>query len=422
MRNKPTLSSLFLLIAAVLSITAMVSTSAAQSTSVSFVKTRGASLVDSNGQVIQLRGTNLGNWLVPEGYMISLSSASSPTRINELFVELVGPDSTAAFWDKYLDTYIQQQDIRYLKKIGSNHVRLPFHYLLFTDEEYLGQRNQGFTYLDRVVEWCRAEGLYVLLDMHCAPGGQTGDNIDDSVGYPYLYSSKTEQDKFVDIWTRIADRYKNDPVIVGYDLANEPIAHYFKDEQTELEASLNKLYGRTIASMRKVDPHHTIFLNASIWSTNFEMFRAPVAPNIVYEFHKYWMPPVDSAIAEYVHFRDSLQLPIYLGESGENTDSWVDSFRLVLDREDIGYAFWPYKKMRPGRCIRTIVQPESWSVITAYANSPRRTFKDIRAHRPKRALSQKALNDYLLHIRNIKTQLNQRYIEALGFTMKNDEP
>ena len=78
--------------------------------------------------------------------------------------------------------------------------------------------------------------------------------------------------------------------------------------------------------------------------------------------------------------------------------------------------------MRPGRCIRTIVQPESWSVITAYANSPRRTFKDIRAHRPKRVLSQKALNDYLLNIRNTKTRLNRGYIEALGFTMKNDEP
>ena len=422
MRNQPSLRSLLILLASLLLVSAVVSTSLAQSKSSSFIKTKGASLVDSNGQAIQLRGTNLGNWLVPEGYMISLSAASSPRRINELFVELVGPDSTAAFWDKYLDTYIQQQDIRYLKKIGSNHVRLPFHYLLFTDEEYLGQRNQGFIYLDRVVEWCREEGLYVLLDMHCAPGGQTGDNIDDSVGYPYLYTSKIEQDRFVDIWTRIAKHYKNDPIIAGYDLANEPIAHYYKEEQAEMEVSLHLLYERTIASVRQVDPHHSIFLNASIWSTNFDMFRAPLAPNVVYEFHKYWMPPVDSAIAEYVHFRDSLQLPIYLGESGENTDSWVDSFRLVLDREDIGYAFWPYKKMRPGRCIRTINQPASWSVIAAYGKSPRRTYKDIREHRPKRELSQQALNDYLENINNRNTQLNQGYIEALGLTMKKDEP
>ena len=158
-------------------------------------RTSGKEILTPEGKSIMLKGTNLGNWLVPEGYMFKTGQVSSPTKIHELLTQLVGPDSTTAFWHKYLDRYITHDDIKYLKRIGCNHIRLPFHYKMFTNDLYMGTRNAGFTYMDRVVEWCRAENLYVLLDMHCAPGGQTGDNIDDSAGYPWLYFSKTSQDE-----------------------------------------------------------------------------------------------------------------------------------------------------------------------------------------------------------------------------------
>ena len=94
----------------------------------------------------------------------------------------------------------------------------------------MGKRNSGFTYFDRIVEWCREENLYVLFDMHCAPGGQTGDNIDDSYGFPYLFSSQSSQDLMSEIWVNIAKRYKNEPIVIGYDILKEPNAHYFVDE------------------------------------------------------------------------------------------------------------------------------------------------------------------------------------------------
>ena len=75
--------------------------------------------------------------------------------------------------------------------------------------------------------------------MHDAPGGQTGDNIDDSYGYPWLFSSKESQQLFCEIWKKIAARYKNEPVILGYDLLNEPIAPYFNNME-ELNAQLQK--------------------------------------------------------------------------------------------------------------------------------------------------------------------------------------
>ena len=113
---------------------------------ISFIKTNGQLLVDETGNSMLLKGTNLGNWLVPEGYMFKMEQVNSPRKIDELLYELVGPDSLQAFWNGFLNNYITHEDIKYLKRIGCNHIRLPFHYKLFTDELYMGKRNAGFKY------------------------------------------------------------------------------------------------------------------------------------------------------------------------------------------------------------------------------------------------------------------------------------
>ena len=120
--------------------------------SLSFIKTKGTKLVDDKGKEIILKGTNLGNWLVPEGYMFKMEQVNSPRKIDELLYELVGPDSLQVFWKGFLDNYITHNDIKYLKSIGANHVRLPFHYKMFTDDLYMGERNAGFKYIDRLVD------------------------------------------------------------------------------------------------------------------------------------------------------------------------------------------------------------------------------------------------------------------------------
>ena len=118
---------------------------------VSVLRTSGTQLIDPEGNPVILKGINLGNWLVPEGYMFKTGMANSPRTIDELLYELIGPDSLALFWDRYLDNYITRDDIAYLKKIGCNHIRLPFHYKLFTEDLYMGKRNSEFTYFDRIV-------------------------------------------------------------------------------------------------------------------------------------------------------------------------------------------------------------------------------------------------------------------------------
>lgn len=381
----------------------------------SFVKTEGTQLVYANGNPIILKGTNLGHWLVPEGYMFKMNQVNAPRKIDEMLYELVGPDSLQVFWKGFLNNYITHDDIKYLKSIGSNHVRLPFHYKMFTDDLYMGERNAGFKYFDRLLDWCRQEKMYVLLDMHGAPGGQTGDNIDDSYGYPFLFKSKSSQDLMTEIWVKIAEKYKNEPLIIGYDIVNEPIAHYFNDELPYLNHQLFLLYKRIVAEIRKVDKEHTIFLNGSNWSGNFDVFEEIIDDNVVYEFHKYWFEVNQEAIQQYLDFRDKHQVPIYIGETGENTDEWVNDFRILLDKHKISWAFWPYKKMNNLAGIMNFKEPEDYHLITKYADSDRASFAKMRENRPDILKIQKALNDYLENSLYKNNFPNKGYVKALNF-------
>jgi aryl-phospho-beta-D-glucosidase BglC (GH1 family) len=380
-----------------------------------FMKTEGSQLIDPEGNPIVLKGTNLGNWLVPEGYMFKMGQVNAPRKIDEFLYELIGPDSLKLFWDTYLNNYITHEDIKYLKRIGCNHIRLPFHYKLLTQDFYMGDRNAGFKYFDRILEWCREENLYVLFDMHCAPGGQTGDNIDDSYGYPYLLKSQSSQDVMSEVWLKIANRYKDDPIVIGYDLLNEPIAHYFADELDDLNHKLFLLYKRVVKEIREVDPDHMIFLNGSVWSGNFDVFEETIDDNIVYEFHKYWFDVNQDAIQTYLDFREAHQVPIYIGETGENSDKWVNDFRTLLDEQAVSWCFWPYKKMNNTAGIMNFEEPEHYHLISEYARSDRSSFEQMRKNRPDTEKVQTALNGFLegaLYKNNFQ---NTGYIKALGF-------
>jgi hypothetical protein len=344
-----------------------------------------------------------------------MEQVNSPRKIDELLYELIGPDSLQVFWKGFLDKYITHDDIKYLKSIGVNHIRLPFHYKMFTDDLYMGERNAGFKYFDKLIDWCREEQLYVLLDMHCAPGGQTGDNIDDSYGYPYLFKSKSSQDLMTKIWVDIAKKYKDEPVIIGYDLVNEPIAHYFENDLVELDNQLFSIYSRIIKEIRTVDKTHIIFLNGSIWASKFDVFKELVDDNVVYEFHKYWVPVNMEAIQPYIDFREKHQVPIYVGETGENTDEWVNDFRILLEEHSINWCFWPYKKMNNTRGIMNFNEPEGYYLITEYAKSDRSTYAKVRENRPDNVKVQKALNQYLENSLYKNNFVNKGYTKALSF-------
>lgn len=381
-----------------------------------FLKVKGQDIVTPNGESFLIQGINLGNWLNPEGYMFLFKDVSSYRLIDQAFREMVGPDFTDQFWKTFKDNYITREDIAYIKQTGMNSIRLPFHYKLFTDEDYMGLKSNqdGFARVDSVIKWCKAEGLYVILDMHDAPGGQTGDNIDDSYGYPWLFESETSKQLFSEIWKKIADRYKNEPTVLGYDLLNEPIATYFTNKE-EINKLLVPVYKRGVEAIRSVDPNHIILLGGAQWNSNFSMFdEKAIDSNMLYTCHRYWCDTLQSNLQDFIDFRNKVNLPLYMGETGENTDEWVGGFRRLMERNNMGWHFWPFKKLEKTSCMVHIKKPANWDLIVEYTQKPRNNFNEIRAARPDQELVKKAMLELLENIKFAHCIKNQGYIKALG--------
>ena len=334
---------------------------------------------------------------------------------SDAFVTIRGQDFTADFWKAFKDNYVTREDIRFIKEQGANTIRLPFHYKLFTDEDYMGLTadQDGFARVDSLVEWCRESDLYLILDMHDAPGGQTGDNIDDSYGYPWLFDSEVSQQLYCDIWRRIADRYKNEPVILGYELFNEPIAPYFENME-ELNGKLEDVYKKGVAAIREVDSNHIILLGGAQWNGNFKPFKdSKFDDKIMYTCHRYGGEPTQAAIQTIINFRDSVNLPMYMGEIGHNTDEWQAAFCQTMRENNIGYTFWPYKKM-DGSSFVGITPPENWANIVYFSEAPRATYKEIREARPAQAMSRKAMMDFIEACKLKNCVVQEGYIRSLG--------
>ncbi|MBI2419764.1 MAG: glycoside hydrolase family 5 protein [Ignavibacteriales bacterium] len=378
-----------------------------------FVFVKGKDVFTPDGQKLLLKGINIGNWLLPEGYMFKFKHASSPRLINDVFNQLIGESEARKFWNDFRRDYITEEDIQFIKASGFNSIRIPFSYRLFVsghDESKL--EGPGYALLDSVMNWCEKHGLYTVLDMHGAPGGQTGDNIDDSYAYPFLFESKENCDLTIRIWKLLAERYAGYRHLVGYDLLNEPIAHYFSKDT--LNPLLEPLYKDITKAIRAVDKDHIIFYGGAQWNSNFSVFGKPFDDKAIYTFHKYWTDTTYSNIADYVDYANKYNVPLWLGESGENSNEWIASFRRLCEANNIGWCFWPYKKLDATAGVVSIPLTTEFEAIIEFANKPRTDFAEVRANRPPQATIKKALDDYRNNMKLKNCKVNTEYIKALG--------
>ena len=380
-----------------------------------FVRTQGEQLVDGSGQPLLLRGINLGNWFEVEGYMFHFDDGpQSPREIEDLTKELLGPAKAEEFWRQWRASYITQADLDRIHAMGFNSIRVPLHWKFFSSDDA-----EGFKLVDRLLEWARKDGLYVILDLHCAPGGQTGSNIDDSWGYPWLYSSQEAQDETVAVWKRIAARYKNNPTVLGYDLLNEPLPNWPK--LAPLKRELVPVYMKISAAIRQVDHNHILILGGANWDTDIGVFSGTFDPNMMFTLHKYWTEKTDASVIQpYLDFRREHHVPIWLGESGENKDAWVEAFRKTLEQNNVGWAFWTYKRMDATPCVVTFDRPAHWDAIVAFAKVPTGTGNAEKrlAARPPQSDIDAAFADLLTKIQFANEHVNPSYVEALGMNAK----
>jgi endoglucanase len=368
------------------------------------VRIEGKNFVAADGSTINLKGISLGNWLMPEGYMFKFEVAKAPRQIFAAFDRLLGPERAASFWQQYRDTYITQDDIRFIKSVGFNMVRVPLHYRLFmtADGEISGE---GWALLDRVVGWAAAAGLYVIPDLHAAPGGQTGINHDDGPGYPLMFYVPRDRDLTVKLWRAVAQRYSGNSTILGYDILNEPIAPYH--DVATLNARLEPFYKRATAAIREVDPGRIVFLAGGQWSSSFAMFGPPFAKNLAYTYHSFWASTKRDSIQRHLNFANLYDVPLFLGETGELTDEWNERFRRLHEQAGIGWSFWTFKNLDTPSTIVSIPRPQGWAEIVAYADGKR-------ADKPSDEVINRAVAEYLHGIKFRNGEIRWSYLESLG--------
>lgn len=332
-----------------------------------FVSARDGGLVDGTGRDLLLRGVGLGNWLLPEGYMWRFGpGAESPREIEALTERLVGRDGAATFWSRFRDAFLTEADIVRIAQSGFDHVRLPINARVIQNEDG-SMIEAGLELIDRVIGWCRKHRLWVLLDLHGAPGGQTGTNIDDSLGRPDLFFDDRHRRNTLTLWRELATRYASDTTVLGYDLLNEPLPnewqHRFADELVDLYRALTH-------EIRAVDRDHLIMYEGSHWATNWSIFTEVWDSNSVLQFHKYWSSPDRASIAPFLEARDRLGVPIYMGEGGENTLEWLYTAFRLYESEGIGWNLWPWKKIDTRTSPASIVAPEGWDRVIAAIDGP----------------------------------------------------
>lgn len=344
------------------------------------LSTQKSKIINEKNKEIILRGVNLGGWLMMEGYILGGRNIPEQ-RFKKEFAKKLGREELKKFEQDFRANFIQKEDIKKLKNLGINCLRLPFNFRLI--------KEQGLKYLDKLINWCREYKIYAILDMHSAPGSQNADWHSDSYGQALLWEKKEYQEQALKLWRLLASHYKDESTVAGYDILNEPVVNPVRDRTPKVSVGrqkrpvsngvkdlrrLKKFYEKAIETIRQVDKQHIIFLEGSFWAQNIDFLGEPEGENIVYSIHfyqpldfsfnfrpdfvypgkingEYWnKKKISSYLNHYYKKAKEWKVPIYVGEFGINY-RWGCSGELeylkdileVFAEFGFHWAYWTYK-------------------------------------------------------------------------------
>lgn len=312
-----------------------------------YLETRDRSIVNQNGEEVLLKGTNLGGWLLQEYWMCPVTGDGnieqwSNAETLQVLEERFGKEQAQELIDEYQDNWITEQDIKNIAQTGCNVIRVPFWYRNFMKDAngtWLTEQiedNPGIQRLDWVIEMAQKYGIYVILDMHGCPGGQSYNHSTGSARTCELFENEQYQDVMEELWVMLADRYKDHPAVAAYDIMNEA-QEYSGDVYSDPR---NQIYDRMIKAIREVDHNHIITVEG-IWGLNVLPDPNDIGwENVIYQVHYYNV--TDENSAEYFcnrldEYREEYNIPVYLGEFSYM--GFID----VCEEQNIHYTTWTYK-------------------------------------------------------------------------------
>lgn len=319
-----------------------------------FLKIENKKVVNAEGKEIVLRGTNAGGWLVQEFWMCPTSHTKNVSCQKELIDTLTkrfGNDKAEELIDIYEDNYWTEKDFDNCKDMGMNVIRLPFTYMNFLKEDGT-LKEDAFKRTDWFVEQAGKRGLYVIMDMHGAQGSQnekdhSGDTT-QGAGFFYGKNAKSNQKAYVKLWQKIAVQYKDNPVVAGYDLLNEP----YCDLPENTGKTCWDIYDRAYKAIRKIDPDHIIIMEAKWDPINLPKPEIYQWENVMYEYHQYNYDDQNTPQAQFEGIELKLDLieaqnynvANFIGETSffGNIESWKMCLNEMNQRKCC-YTTWTYK-------------------------------------------------------------------------------
>lgn len=379
------------LIASLLGATLLFSNNRAQA-QLPFLRTDKTRIVNASGQPVILRGFNLGNWLVEEMWLSPFDTdppagsnfrkVTDHVRLRQTFVTRFGKEKADHLLELWRQNFITRDDFARLKADGVNCVRLPFSYDLESEPGGL------FRWLDFAVAQAKSQGIYVILDLHGAPGRQGAEHHTGEEGVNKLFSEPQFREQTAQLWSKIAAHYKNEPAVAAYDLLNEPIG-------APNAATLHFFHNELYRAVRAVDAKHIVIVEDGY--KNLDQMPDPQImgwQNVVYSTHSYKFDAKTAddhdghlkwwVMAQSKAVQDKWQVPVYIGEFNLEPHGNAEKMRLytsTFDAANISWSLWTYKTSSKwsGSMWGLYTPKEGLKAIDPFADS----FEEIAAKIPE---------------------------------------
>lgn len=387
----------------------------------------GKKIVDANNNTVILRGMGLGGWMLQEGYMLETNSfANTQTQIRSKISDLIGETATAEFYAAWLANHCTRRDIDSLAAWGFNSVRLPMHYNLFTlpiEQEPVAGSNtwleKGFAMTDSLLRWCGENQMYLILDLHAAPGGQGKDAAisDYDPAKPSLWQSDANKQKTIALWRKLAERYKDEQWIGGYDLINETNWAFEGNNINGCDETRNlplrELLVNITTAIRQVDTHHIIYIEGNCWANNHNGLLPFWDNNMVLSFHKYWNYNDQGSVQGFINLQNQYDIPLWLGESGENSNVWFRNAIKLMEDNGIGWAWWPMKKVGSVVNPLTVVRNDGYAQLLDYWKNG--------GQKPSAEVAKNALMQLTENLKIENTVFHPDVIDAMFRQVRSDD-
>ena len=335
----------------------------------SFVQVRGTEFVLDDKPVL-FKGMGVGSWLNIEHFMVGLPCTEYQMR--DSFAAVFGQETAERFFAAFAECFMADEDFAFLQSLGVNLLRVPLNYRLFLDDQKPeAYREEGFRQLARLLAHGQKYGIYILPDLHTAPGGQNPDwHSDNRTGYTQFWHFALFREQMAKLWGEIARRFGGEPYLLGYDLLNEP--YVISDRPSKPQTKLiQQFYEQAAAEIRKHDKKHILFWEGDHFAMEFDCLGEIRDEQTALMFHYYptvWEPRLydpaydsqerkkvfERVFSSLASVRERFGRPVLCGEAGYETNWEAQDFTAQLlaittalcQKYQVSFTLWSYKDAR----------------------------------------------------------------------------